>query len=171
LSDPLMGPDLFARLLASQRELGLLHGDRPTCPFLRPHLLGRSQYDAIALAAQTIAAAFETLVERALVDDELLNELGLTGTEEKMARIDPGYTRLCVTSRLDAYISETGFQFLEYNAESPAGIGDQMQLEKVLFDLPPMKEFLRRHEHWLPEPHRRLLASLVTAYHEWGVEV
>jgi hypothetical protein len=170
LADPLMGPELFARLLASQRELGLLHGDRPTCPFLRPHILSRSQYEAITLTAQAIAAAFETLVERALVDDALLDELGLTGTEAKMARIDPGYTRLCVTSRLDTYISETGFQFLEYNAESPAGIGDQMQLEKVLFGLPQMKEFLRRHEHWLPEPHRRLLASLVAAYREWGGE-
>jgi uncharacterized circularly permuted ATP-grasp superfamily protein len=168
LADPLMGPELFARLVASQRELGLLHGDRPTCPFLRPHILSRSQYNAIAIAAQTIAAAFETLVERALVDDALLDQLGLTGTEEKMAHIDPGYTRLCVTSRLDSYTSESGFQFLEYNAESPAGIGDQMQLEKVLFDLPPMKEFLQRHEHWLPEPHRRLLASLLTAYREWG---
>jgi hypothetical protein len=170
LADPAIGPELFARLLASQRELGLLHGDRPTCPFLRPHILSRSQYEAITLAAQTIAAAFETVVERALVDDELLNKLGLTATEEKMARIDPGYTRLCVTSRLDTYISESGFQFLEYNAESPAGIGDQMQLEKVLFELPQMKEFLRINEHWLPEPHRRLLASLVAAYREWGGE-
>ena len=170
LADPLMGPELFARLLASQRELGLLHGDRPTCLFLRPHILSRSQYEAIAIAAQTIAAAFEILVERALVHDELLDELGLTATEEKMARIDPGYARLCVTSRLDAYIGESDFQFLEYNAESPAGIGDQMQLEKVLFELPPMKEFLRRHEHWRPEPHRRLLASLLTAYREWGGE-
>src|SRR5260370_26843365 len=45
-----------------------------------------------------------------------------------------------------------------------------MQLEKVLFDLPPMKEFLHQHEHWLPEPHRRLLASLVATYREWGGE-
>src|SRR5205809_6948386 len=81
LADPLMEPERFARLLASQRELGLLHGDRPTCPFLRPHILSRSQYDAIASAAQTIAAAFETLVEGALVDDAVLDELGLTGTE------------------------------------------------------------------------------------------
>jgi glutathionylspermidine synthase len=168
LADPAMGPELFARSLAAQRELGLLHGDRPTCPFLRPHILGRSQYEAITGAAQTIAAAFETLVDRALVDQALLDELGLTPTEELMARIDPGYARLCVTSRLDAYIGVSGFKFLEYNAESPAGIGDQMQLEKVLFELPQMKDFLRRHEHWLPEPHRLLLASLLSAYREWG---
>ena len=85
-----------------------------------------------------------------------------------MARIDPGYPRLCVTSRLDAYLSESDFQFLEYNAESPAGVGDQMQLEKVLFSVPPVQEFVATHDHWLPQPHRLLLASLLEAYREWG---
>lgn len=168
LNDPAIDSDLLAHLLAQQRELGLLHGDRPTCPFLRPHILYRSQYDAIARASQTIAEAFETLVDHALTNEELLRELGLTELEERMARVDPGYSRLCVTSRLDAYISATGFQFLEYNAESPAGIGDQVQLETVLFEIPPVKQFLRYNDHWLPRPRPRLLSALLAAYREWG---
>ena len=168
LHDPAIGPELFARLLAAQRELGLLHGDRPTCPFLRPHILSRTQYEELSRAAETIAGAFEKLVARALDEDALLSELGLTDAEEKMARIDPGYSSLCVTSRLDAYLTESDFQFLEYNAESPAGIADQMQLEKILFALPYAREFLDRHEHWLPQPQRRLLHSLLDAYREWG---
>ena len=171
MADASLGPDLFAHLLTQQRKLGLLHGERPTCPFLRP-FLGRSQYEAIAGAAHTIAEAFERLVEQALKDETLLAELGLTALEEKMARIDPGYSRLCVSSRLDAYLSDSGFQFLEYNAENPAGIGDQMQLEKVLLQVPPMKRFLEEHHCWLPQPHRLLLASLLRTYREWGgVEV
>ena len=168
LGDPAMNSELFDRLLAQQRELGLLHGDRPTCPFLRPHILSRSQYDEIAAASETIAGAFEKLVARALNDDVLMSELGLTSAEEKMARIDPGYRRLCVTSRLDAYLTDAGFQFLEFNAENPAGISDQMQLEKILFKLPHMKTFLREHEHWSPRPHERLLESLLQVYREWG---
>ncbi len=125
LSDPAIGPELFEELLAAQRQLGLLHGDRPTCPFLRPHILTRSQYAAIAQAAETIAGAFEKVVARALNDEALLQKLSLTDSEETMARIDPGYARLCVTSRLDAFLSESSFQFLEYNAESPAGVADQ----------------------------------------------
>lgn len=170
LNDPKMAPDLFADLTAKQRELGLLHGDRPTCPFLRPHFLTRSQYQAIESAAETIAGAFEKLVARALTDDMVMDELGLTDAEEKMARLDPGYPGLCVTSRLDTYLTETDFQFLEYNAENPAGIADQMQLEKVLLPLPHVKEFLDKHEHWLPKPHERLLQSLVEVYREWGGE-
>jgi uncharacterized circularly permuted ATP-grasp superfamily protein len=170
LNEPNLVPKVFARLIAQQHELGLVFGERPTCPFLRPHIITRSQYDEVARAARTIAIAIEQVVERALLDDGLLSVLGLTGREIRMARIDPGYPRLCVTSRLDSYLSDDGFQFLEYNAETPAGVGDQMQLEKVLFPLDHVRHFLAQHSHWRPEPHRRLLAALLLAYREWGGE-
>lgn len=170
LNDPTLGRDIFDELIAAQRELGLLFGERPTCPFLRPHIITRSQYAEVTYAATTIARAFEGLVARALIDEELLKVFGLTPAETRMARIDPGYARLCVTSRLDAYVTETGFQFLEYNAETPAGVGDQMQLEKVLFGLSHVKDFLQNHSHWTPAPHRHLLTALLAAYRDWGGE-
>jgi uncharacterized circularly permuted ATP-grasp superfamily protein len=168
LDDSTIGPELFARLLAAQRELGLLHGNRPTCPFLRPHILTRAQYAAIEAATEIIAGAFEKLIARTLEDQQLMNTFGLTLAEEQMARIDPGYSAVCVTSRLDAYLTDSGFQFLEYNAENPAGISDQMQLEKILLKLPHMRDFLDQHEHWTPKPHERLLDSLLATYREWG---
>lgn len=170
LDDPSLVPAIFADLTNAQRELGLVFGDRPTCPFLRPHIVSRSQYDSVAAAARTIAGAIEKVVNTALADDELMAVLGLTEREAEMARLDPGYQRLCVTSRLDSYLSAGGFQFLEYNAETPAGVGDQMQLEKVLLHLPHVKEFLAERLHWRPEPHRRLLSALLETYREWGGE-
>jgi hypothetical protein len=169
-NDPHVGPELFARLFAAQRALGLVHGERPFSPFLRPYLLTRALYEEIARAAETLALAFERLAARALVDDSLLAELSLTENETRMARIDPGYPRLCVTSRLDAFLSGEGFKFLEYNAESPAGLVDQIQIEKAIFGLPHMREFLDQYSHWLPRPHERLLAALLEAYREWGGE-
>lgn len=167
-NDPRINSDLFERLIALQRELGLLHDSRPLCSFLRPYIMPRSQYTKLRRAAETLATVFERLTERALSDDALLAELCLTEREEKMARVDPGYSRLCVTSRLDAFLSDDRFQFLEYNAESPAGIADQMQLEKVLFTLPHMKDFLERYRHWLPRPHHHLLNALLETYRQWG---
>jgi hypothetical protein len=166
--DPSVNAELFARLNAEQRTLGLLHGERAVCPFLRPLVVARAQYDAVTRAAQVLAGAFEHLIEAALADEELLAELDLTGREARMARIDPGYRFACVTSRLDAYLDGDEFQFLEYNAENPAGIADQSQLERVLFTLPHMREFLARYAHWLPRPHARLLTTLVEVYREWG---
>jgi uncharacterized circularly permuted ATP-grasp superfamily protein len=168
--DDQLNSALFRQLLDAQRELGLLHGDRPTCPFLRPLIVARSQYAAVARAAESIAVAFEKLADRALEDERLFAALGLTEAEARMARIDPGYSRLCPTSRLDAYFTDTGFKFLEYNAETPAGVGDQMQLEKVLFSLPHNEELLRVYEHWRPEPHTRLLTALLNTYREWSRE-
>ena len=122
LADSSIGPVLFAHLRAQQRKLGLLHADRPTCPFLRPLILSRAQYEAIASAARTIAEAFERLVAQALKDKTLLAELGLTATEEKMARIDPGYARLCVTSRLDTYLSDSVFTFSNTTPRIPRAL-------------------------------------------------
>jgi len=168
LDDVTLGPELFQRLREAQQKLGLVHGDRPTCSFLRPHILHRAQYDEIKYAAETIAHVFEKVANAALTNQQLMELLCLTPVEEEMARIDPGYSRLCISSRLDSYITDNGFSFLEYNAETPAGVGDQMQLEKLLFDLLPMQTFLANHRHWLPQPHDALLNSLLKVYREWG---
>jgi glutathionylspermidine synthase len=170
LSDAAFGPALFEDLRVAQRELGLLHGERVTCPFLRPHILSRAIYDSIKSASETIANAFDKVADEALRNADLLHVLGLTPFEEEMARIEPRYARVCVTSRLDSYLTASGFQFLEYNAETPAGVGDQMQLEKLLLSLPVLKGFLDEHNHWLPRPHEALLKSLLAAYREWGGE-
>lgn len=170
LADVTLGPQVFEQLRYAQQELGLTFGDRPTCPFLRPYILNRDQYKSIKHAAEVVAHAFEKVANEALANRQLMDLLSPTPVEEEMARIDPGYTRLCVTSRLDSYITAQGFHFLEYNAESPAGVGDQMQLEKLLFTLEPMRSFLASHPHWLPQPHRALLNSLLQAYRDWGGE-
>ena len=170
VADTTLGSRVFNQLRSAQRELGLLQGDRPTCPFLRPHIVSRSQYDSIKKAAETLAGAFERIAYAALGDPTLLTLLNLTPQEVEAARIEPGYSRLCVSSRLDAHVNADGFKFLEYNAETPAGVGDQMQLERILFRLPALKNFLNANPHWLPQPHRALLMSLLEAYREWGGE-
>jgi uncharacterized circularly permuted ATP-grasp superfamily protein len=45
-----------------------------------------------------------------------------------------------------------------------------MQLEKILFGLHHTRDFLERHVHWCPEPHRRLLRALNDTYRDWGGE-
>lgn len=170
VADTTLGPAFFEALQTAQRELGLLQGERSTCPFLRPHIVSRSQYETVKRAAETIAGACEKIAIAALADNALLALLNVTQAEEEAARIEPRYSRLCVSSRLDSHVSSKGFQFLEYNAETPAGVGDQMQLEKILFRLPALKQFLEANPHWLPQPHWALLVSLLKAYREWGGE-
>jgi len=113
LSDVTLGPLVFDTLRSAQQELGLTYGNRPTCPFLRPYILNRREYNSIKHAAEVVAHAFEKVADEALRNRQLMDLLSPTPLEEEMARIDPGYSRLCVTSRLDSYITAHGFQFLE----------------------------------------------------------
>ncbi len=160
--------DLFAELTGVQKELGLLYGERPTCPFLRPHFLSRQLYDSIVSAAEHIAAAAERVTSAALEDEQLLDRLGLSEIEKELAVLDHGYSVTSVSSRFDTFVDGSEFKFLEYNAETPAGVGDQMQLEIVLNRIPLIKEFLENNEHWMPKPHKLLLRALFDSYRERG---
>jgi hypothetical protein len=159
---------LFSRLSEIQKRTGILHDDRPICPFLRPHFFPRSRYAAIKHAAENLHHAFERMTGAALENAEIMAELNLTEKEERMARLDPRYKNLCVSSRLDAFLDGDDFRFLEYNAETPAGIGDQSSFEKVFEKVPEVQEFLLENSHWRPAPHAVLLSALDAAYRDFG---
>lgn len=161
---------LFERLIEAQHELGILDAGRPFAPFLRPFFFTRAKYNQIAKAAEVLSGAFERVTEAALENREVMDLLDLTDEEESMARIDPGYSGTSHTSRLDTFLSDGGFKFLEYNGETPAGLIDQMQIEKVLALIPEVNEFLEKTPHWKPVPHARLLDALIEAYREFGGE-
>ena len=160
--------ELFARLNQAQFELGILDDGRPFCPFLRPHFFSRAKYEKIARAAEIIAAACERMTAAALDNSEILAELDLSEAEERMARIEPGYPGVSNSSRLDSFLDGDDFKFLEYNAETPAGISDQVQIEKVLEMIPEVRAFLAENDHWRPAPHAKLLQALVKSYRDFG---
>lgn len=159
---------LFEELTVLQRSLGIMHGDRPICPFLRPYFLGGSMYREIAQAANILSGAFDAMTAAALESAELVKKLGLSSKEEQFARFETGYSSVAVTSRLDTFLFDGGFKFLEYNAENPAGIGDQSSLERLFTHIPRVRQFLIENEHFFPKPEAKLLATLVRAYREYG---
>jgi len=160
--------ELFAELDRAQIELGVTSGSRPISPFLRPQLMSREKYDRIVRAAEILFGAFEKMALAALDEPAIMAELALTEREERYARIDPGYPEVCNTSRLDAFLNGYEFKFLEYNGETPAGITDQIQIEKVLARIPTVQAFLNENPVWMARPHRRLLEALIGAYRDFG---
>lgn len=159
---------LFDELDQSQHDLGIVSDGRPFSPFLRPQVFSQRLYSEIAHASEVLANAFDVMSLAALESKEIIDELGLTETEERYARIDPGYPGVCNSSRLDAFIAEGTFRFLEYNGETPAGITDQLQIEKVLKNIPEVVDFLNQNLHWMPKPHVKLLEGLVAGYRDFG---
>ncbi|AUX30672.1 MULTISPECIES: hypothetical protein [Sorangium] len=158
----------FASFLEGQRRLGLTHGDRALCRHLRPYLIAEQDYAAVARAAERIAAALERVARRALVDAALAEELGLSADERALAALDPGEGPFLTVGRLDMLVAEGGFSFIEYNADSPAGITDQLLIERTLMDLPHLSPLRGLQGVRTPAPHRALLRALREGYAAWG---
>ena len=159
---------LFDELTQLQLRAGLTHGSRPISPFLRPYFLPDSRYRAVQNAARILSGAFERLTKAAIEFPDVMNLLGLTHKEERFARLDPGYKTVSVTSRLDTFLGRSGFKFLEYNAETPAGVGDQRILQDMYGLIAEVRQFLQTHQHYFPQPQTELLRALIQAYREYG---
>jgi hypothetical protein len=168
VSDKTLGPSLFEKLHRAMRTNGLVYGDRPISVALRPHFLDRLQFEIHTAIAELIASALEKVAAAAVQSPALMTQLGLTDMEQKLATVDPGFTRAAVTTRLDGFVHGEEIKFVEYNAENPSSLSDQEGLNRVLFELPAMANVARRYCLQQFSPTEKLFLSLLLTYREWG---
>jgi uncharacterized circularly permuted ATP-grasp superfamily protein len=156
-----------AELLASgQRERRLTFGERPLCVALRPQLLTRKRFDQAVAAAQGVYSALAALEEAVLRDEVLRRELGLEGDEERLALADPGFTSSSPAVRLDSFFAGE-VRFVEYNAESPAGMAYSDNLAAIFAGLPVMKSFRKLFRGRFQPTRRRQLKAMLNAFRQW----
>src|SRR5437773_1573585 len=167
-ADETLTPGTFEKLRNSMRKKRLLYGERPIGVALRPHLLHRKQFQKLSQAAERVTSALEKIAAAVVQDPKLMNQLGLTEAERKMALVDPGFPTAGVTTRLDAFVRGDEIKFVESNAENPSSLPDQEELNRLLFELPVMASFARRYRLRQFSPVERLLQTLLSTYREWG---
>ena len=154
-------------LQQGQRERGLYFGSHPLCVALRPEFLTPEDYRWASSVAQTVWAALVRL-ETALVEDPALRqELDLEPMEERLALADPGYPNSSPGSRLDSFWGpEIGY--VEYNAESPAGIAYGEELNRVFWEMPALQELRMQYRLKPLNCRDRQLQAMLRAFHSWG---
>ena len=113
------------------RKKRLLYGERPIGVALRPHLLHHEQFQKLSHAAQRVTSALEKVAAAVVQDPNLMDELGMTEAERKMALVDPGFSTAGVTTRLDAFVRGDEIKFVESNAENPSSLPDQEELNRI----------------------------------------
>jgi uncharacterized circularly permuted ATP-grasp superfamily protein len=162
-------PSALCGALADRMRAGrLTFGGRLLCPFLRPFLMDAVDEARVARAAEALAALAERVARAALEWPELLDELGATDEEVRLARIDPGYGVASTASRADAFLLPDSLHFAEYNAESPAGVGYSQLLADVFAETEAMRRFRERFDARRHPTIERLLDALVRSYRDWG---
>ncbi len=164
LEDPAVAQASVEVLAEGQRARRLVFGDRPLCVALRPNLISRRQYEDINASAETLYRALGRL-ERALLRDETLRrELDLEPQEERLALADPGFSAASPSARLDGFVGDDGvIRYVEYNAESPAGMAYNDELVAVFETLPVMKAWRKTFRARAVPTRKRQLAAMLRA--------
>ncbi len=158
--------DLEARFLERMRAADLTFGGRVLCPFPRPNLVSPAVYDQIRGVCRRIFRAIEKVEAR--LGSELWTRVGVTDEERELVAIDPGYRRSSPSARLDSFLTTAKYQFVELNAETPAGIAYAEVLTEIFLELPVVKRFQERYPLRRFASRDRLLDTLLACYREAG---
>jgi len=142
--------------------------DGHTIPFvLMPHFVSPGQLRRVRGAVESLSCVLDRFCEAYVDDARLRAELDVPAWEDELIRIDPGYPRPLRICRLDAFLSGYEVKFLEFNADSPAGIGYTDVLHEGLGEairLPRVEaEFDTAYTPMLPV----LMRTLLDAYGAW----
>jgi len=119
----------------------LIFGGRRLSPYLRPHFVTEKDFARVCQICETVWSAIQKVKDAAIDDHSLVDDLGLTQIERELIAIDPGYSAVSPTSRLDSFLTDSAYSFVELNGESPAGIAYADAAYDIFSALPVMKSF------------------------------
>ena len=155
------------RLRTEQHERDVLFGGRPLAHSLRPTFITEAGYaevqDVVYLIRQAVLKIAATFFDDL---DLLTDELGMDPWEVELASIPTNVIRLSASARLDAFLTEDSFQFVEFNGESPAGIAYIDELASIYRELPVFQAFDDAFPTRFVSPLQHTVQSFLRIYRE-----
>jgi hypothetical protein len=145
-------------------EVRFVFGGRMLSPYLRPHFVTQEEWKQIKTTCEIVWGAIEKVGRSAPTNSLMLEQIGLTEGERELVSVNPGYEEVSVTSRLDSFLTTETYQFVELNAECPAGIAYQDVAAEIFCDLPIMHEFRRQHRVTPMYCRQNMLDALIKIY-------
>jgi len=145
----------------------LIFGGRPLSPYLRPHFVTEEDFARVVRICETVWNAIEKVKEAAVSDEAVLAHLGLTEIERELVKIDPGYRFVSPTARLDSFLTDDAYSFVELNGESPAGIAYGDAAYEIFESLPVMKRFGETYKVRRLEGSSLMLKVLLDCFEEF----
>src|ERR1044071_6014278 len=145
----------------------LIFGGRRLSPYLRPHFVSETDFARICGICETVWSAIQKVKDAAIENPKIVDDLGLTNIERELVAIDPGYVAVSPTSRLDSFLTQSAYSFVELNGESPAGIAYADAAYDIFSSLPVMKEFALDYNVRAMYGKQLMLDVLIASYEEY----
>jgi len=159
-----------ALLNVALKERRCYFGDRPLCTVLRPNFYEPQQWAYLKQETELILGAFRRAHAACLERVDLREQLDLEPWEEILYSLPTGFKEPWTTSRLDSFYDKDAqrLTFIEYNAETPAGMAYEDELATIFPTLPPMQRFQQRYAVRGFMVLQGLVEGLFSIYREWG---
>jgi GAF domain-containing protein len=131
------------QLQQQMRERQLTDGGRLLAPVLRPEFISRRQLDSLCRAAERLASIVDEIENLALGHPSLLSRLQMLPAEKMLAAVPRCYSRLSVTSRMDANLENGSLCLRGFDASKSTGFAQSEPLSDLFLDLRILKDFKR----------------------------
>ncbi|MFD9206405.1 hypothetical protein ACFVZM_08985 [Streptomyces sioyaensis] len=160
-------------LVTGQRDAGLTHGDRLLTHVLRPRLVLEADQRTVAEAGRLVARAARRLAANLAAPDTDLpavvcESISLDRAQAALARIPHPGQEPSMLGRLDGFGNGEHVMFVEYNADSAAGLVTQDLLTRIYADTCTMRQ-LDKTTRIQPAPTlERIVDLLLAAWHDAG---
>ncbi|MEO6866669.1 MAG: circularly permuted type 2 ATP-grasp protein [Gaiellales bacterium] len=116
--------ELAERISAWMVDHGVVFADQPIPFVMAPHALDLETMARVRHVVEVLTRILDRFCTAFRSDAELRHALDLSTAESDLVQIEPTLDDPLQLCRLDAFLLPDGsLQFLEFNAESPAGIG------------------------------------------------
>jgi len=145
----------------------LIFGGRRLTPYLRPHFVTDKDWAKVSSIGETVFGALQKVKDAAVDDDSILDELGVTEVERELVKIDPGYAHVSPNARLDSFLTDDAYSYVELNGESPAGVAYADSATAIFERLPVMRKFGERFRVTGLEGRSKMLDVLLRCYQEF----
>lgn len=160
-----------AELAAGMEREGLRFGARPLCNVLRPQLLSESEYTFLQATCRLLLGALHKAYAAAKEDPTVQDVLAPSSVEVAAMAIGSRQRTPTPFSRLDAFFCRPAgtLKFVEYNAETPAGVGYMDVLGRLFLDLEPVRRFAATYSLRAVEGSATILTTLLAMHAEADV--
>ena len=167
-----LGVDSWSVLAPGLHERKLVFGGRPLCSVLRPLFHTPRGWSYLSDRTALVLNVFRKVSEAMMATPELRAQVYLTPEEEELIQLPTGYATNIPNARLDSFYcrhddGRVNLSFIEFNAESPAGIGYGDVMAQLFTELPLMQRFAQEYNLRPILAQKGLLDALLDIYHQW----
>ncbi len=136
--------------------------------FLRPYFITVAEDRLIEAAVEIIMRCAGKLLHLFDDDPQVAEYLQLSDGERELFAIPHGYDQTVVICRLDGFLSGEGLQFLELNADTPAGMGYGDIMAEIFLSMPVFEKLGPAYGYHFIGTRKRLLQALLACYRVFG---